>query len=486
MAYRIELHRLIKRPNSTKVPTDNGTRYGNVVLKEGSSLFNPQIQVTLSNSDSVNLSMFNYFYFQENVNNVWDIIGGLYKITDITNDYLNTWTISGTIDALGTLSNIIKSSSQYVVRTSKKMTTDQQGEETAPGWDERQFDELAKPTSKLITKARYELDSGFDTTNLMTVVGFNGRNMEFFASAVSPQGIANTAIDTTDVANLVEENLGRYNDYFNTAKVFPFMKTGVPNYPDSVTWIGTKQTVCAHGKQIDVNNLTLTNETSKIARRIKIEATSGQGQAQREGISCVMIDTNYRDFRRYDSRFTSVVANCPFVGQIDIDPVYLNYESLHFVYNIDLITGEAELQVYAQISGTDKIIGNYHCKIGIDVPISNYNTNYWKIGTDIFQKNAKAAVEDLIAPPSDNLTLSNMSGFASSLINTIYIDVKQYESVDLTYTTRKGKPCNEYIQLGSLESGTYIECLNPSISSGSLQYIINEAQSQMASGIYIE
>lgn len=120
MAYRIELHRLIKRPNSTKVPTDNGTRYGNVVLKEGSSLFNPQIQVTLSNSDSVNLSMFNYFYFQENVNNVWDIIGGLYKITDITNDYLNTWTISGTIDALGTLSNTIKTSSQYVVRTSKK------------------------------------------------------------------------------------------------------------------------------------------------------------------------------------------------------------------------------------------------------------------------------------------------------------------------------------------------------------------------------
>ena len=486
MAYRIELHRLIKRPNSTKVPTDNGTRYGNVVLKEGSSLFNPQIQVTLSNNDSVNLSMFNYFYFQENVNNVWDIIGGLYKITDITNDYLNTWTISGTIDALGTLSNTIKTSSQYVVRTSKKMTTDQQGEETAPGWDERQFDELAKPTSKLITKARYELDSGFDTTNLMTVVGFNGRNMEFFASAVSPQGIANTAIDTTDVANLVEENLGRYNDYFNTAKVFPFMKSGVPNYPDSDTWIGTKQTVCAHGKQIDVNNLTLADETSKIARRIKIEATSGQGQAQREGISCVTIDTNYRDFRRYDSRFTSIVANCPFVGQIDIDPVYLNYESLHFVYNIDLITGEAELQVYAQISGTNKIIGNYSCKIGVDVPISNYNTNYWKIGTDIFQKNAKAAVEDLIAPPSDHLTLSNMSGFASSLINTIYIDVKQYESVDLTYTSRKGKPCNELITLGSLESGTYVECLNPSISSGSLQYIVDEAQSQLASGIYIE
>lgn len=482
MAYRIELHKLNKRPNSTKVPTENGTRYGNVVLKEGSSLFNPQIQVTLSNSDSVNLSMFNYFYFQENINDTWETIGGLYKITDITNDYLNTWTISGTIDALGTLSTTIKSSSQYVVRTSKKMTTDQQGEETAPGWDERQFDELAKPTTKLISHTRNTLSSGFSTSNTITVMGFNGRNMEFYATRTSPQGVANGAIDTSDVLNLIEENLGRYNDYFTTSKIFPFDISGSDEWPDSDTWIGTKQTVCSHGKEIDLKNISGTDTTTELSRVKRIEATYNNVA----GIACVNIETEYDDFRRYDNRFTSIVANCPFVGQIDIDPVYLNYERLNFVYKIDLISGVGELSVYASISGINKQIGFYSCQVGIDVPIANYNTNWYQIGQQAYNKDIKALAEDYFSPPTDKLTLSNTSGFASSLIGSIYIDVKQYESVDLTYGARKGKPCNELITLGTLPSGTYVECLNPSISATSLQYVIDEAQSQMASGIYIE
>ncbi len=484
MAYRIELHILDKRPNSTKIPSDNGTRYPNVLLKEGSSLFNPQIQLTIIDKNSVNLSAFNYFYLYEDINNnnTWRLIGGFYKITDIVNDYLNTWTISGTIDALGTLSNVIKTSSQYVVRTSKKMTTDQQGQETAPGWDERQFDELAKPTTKLISHTRNTLASGFSTSNTITVMGFNGRNMEFYATRTSPQGVANGAIDTTDVLNLIEENLGRYNDYFTMSKIFPFDIAGSDEWPDSDTWIGTKQTVCSHGKEIDLKNISGTDTVQKLSRVKRIEATYNNVA----GISCVNIETQYNDFRRYDNRFTSIVANCPFVGQIDIDPVYLNYERLNFVYKIDLISGVGELSVYASISGINKQIGFYSCQVGIDVPIANYNTNWYQIGQQAYNKDIKALAEDYFSPPTDKLTLSNTSGFASSLIGSIYIDVKQYESVDLTYTTRKGKPCNKYILLGTLESGTYVECLNPSISSGSLQYIVDEAQSQMASGIYIE
>lgn len=486
MPYRIELHSLQKKQKSTKMPTDTGTRILNIHLKEGCSLFTPQLKVNLTDQESVSLSQFNCFYLEELIENYYTPILGLYKITNIENIHNNIWLISGEIDSLSSSANQIRTSTQYVTRIS--LPSSGAGQSRVEGYDDRQYDSLCDPTTEIISHNRYALTSGFSTrqSDSMTVVGFVGRNMEFYASTVSPQGIANAAIDTQDVLDLVEDNLGRYNDYFSLSKIFPFCKASVKNKPDSVTWIGTKQTVCSHGFQINVKDLSGTDSTTEASRIEEIIATSGEGQAARNGIACVTLDTEYRDFRRYDNRFTKIVANCPFVGMIEIDPIFLNYESLNFSYKIDILTGDAELSVYAQISGTNKQIGNYACKIGIDVPIANYETNWTQIATQLYEQNWKASAQNLFAPPTTKHTLSNLSGFASSLIGTIYIDVLQYKSTEIGYTNFRGRPCNKLLNLSNLPSGTYIECLNPDLNIIKQDYIRNQLINDLTNGIYLE
>lgn len=484
--YRIEFHSLQKREKSTKNPSDNGYRVDDVILKNGSSLFTPTLTLKLADKTSVSLSEYNCFYLFEYVNNLYRPILGLYKITNIESVGYNTWTISGEIDYLSSTASQIKSSSQYVTRIS--LPSSGEGQSRVEGYDDRQYDSLCDPTTEIVTHNRYQLSSGFSTSssNSMTVVGFVGRNMEFYASTVSPQGIANSAINNQDIIDLVEDNLGRYNDYFSLSKIFPFCKNSVRDKPDSVTWIGTKQTVCAHGFQIDVKDISGVDGVTEASRIEEIIATSGEGPAARDGIACVMLDTEYRDFRRYDNRFTKIVANCPFVGMIEIDPIFLNYESLNFSYKIDILTGDAELSVYAQIGGTNKQIGNYACKIGIDVPIANYETNWTQIATQLYEQNWKASAQNLFAPPTTKHTLSNLSGFASSLISTIYIDVLQYKSTEIGYTNFKGRPCNKLLNLGSLPSGTYVECLNPDLNIIKQDYIREQVINALASGIYLE
>lgn len=486
MPYRIELHSLQKKQKSTKSPTDTGTRIPNITLKEGCSLFAPQLKVNLTNQESVSLSQFNCFYLEELIENVYTPILGLYKITNIENIHNNIWLLSGEIDSLSSSANQIRTSTQYVTRIS--LPSSGSGQSRVEGYDDRQYDSLCDPTTEIISHNRYELSSGFSTrqSDSMTVVGFVGRNMEFYASTVSPQGIANAAIDTQDVLDLVENNLGRYNDYFSLSKIFPFCKASVIGKPDSDTWIGTKQTVCAHGFQINVKDISGVDGQTEASRIEEIIATSGEGQAARNGIACVTLDTEYRDFRRYDNRFTKIVANCPFVGMIEIDPIFLNYESINFSYKIDILTGDAELSVYAQIGGTNKQIGNYACKIGIDVPIANYETNWTQIATQLYEQNWKASAQNLFAPPTTKHTLSNLSGFASSLISTIYIDVLQYKSIEIGYTNFRGRPCNKLLNLSNLPSGTYIECLNPDLNIIKQDYIRNQLINDLTNGIYLE
>ena len=480
MSYKIVLYSLQKKQKSTKNPSGSGYAINNILLKEGSSLFTPQLKVTLTDKESVNLAAYNCFYLYEEISNADQMILGLYKIMNIENIFNNTWLISGEIDPLSATASQIKSSSQFVTRIS--LPTSESGGQTVEGYDDRQYDSICNPTTEIVTKGRTTISSGFSLSQCMSVMGFNGQGMEFYASRFTPQGIANEALDTSDIMDLIEQNLGKANDYFTMAKIFPFYPdpTANPNnfstYPDSPTYIGTYLTICKGGKQIKITDFSAQYDTAYVSRRQRFESS----------INCININTEYTDFRRYDNRFTQIVANCPFVGMVDIDPYYLNYETIHFVYYIDILTGSAELSVYASISGYNKEIGSYSCQIGIDVPISNYNTNWMRIATQIYEKGITGAIESQINPPTDKYTLSNLSGFASYTISSINIEWKQFKSTSRDYTNYRGRPCNKLLSLSSLPSGTYIECLNPDLDIIKQDYIREQAISALSSGIYLE
>lgn len=471
MTYRLRLCEFTKRNNETATPSSETLTVSNVLLKEGSDLHHPVITAKITGSNSYSLSKISYFYFEEEVNNSFEIIA-FCKLSYMKNLYNNIYEIAGDIDVLGHYKTAIGGNTVNIDRCSDSNK-----------YDERQYDDLCNPTSELASKTRVTMSSGFSlgSNATMSVMGFNGQGMEFYASRYTPQAIANEALDTTDIASLIEENLGKANDYFTMAKVYPFRPGGnFGEYPDSETYIGTYYTVCKGGKQIDIDDFSGTDTTATVSRRREIRASHNGNNY----ISTSAIVTEYNDFRRYDNRYTQIVANCPFVGMVDIDPIFLNFNEIHFVYYVDILTGIAELSVYAESTGIIREIGTYSCRIGIDVPICNYNTNWMQITTQIKDQGAVGVIKSQFNVPTDKHTLSNLSGFASYVISSINIECRQLKTISKDYKSENGIPTNKRIQINTLASGTYLVAKNPSITGIGHADECEQINNLLASGIY--
>lgn len=457
MPYTVTLFETSKRINSTLVPT-GGTDIENVKLMTGeSTITNPVFRFNISGNFS-SLERKNYLKWASNY--YW-----ISSCKSITNDVVE---ITATRDPYATFHSGIVSEYCDILRCNNS------GE-----YDERQYDNLCVATSEVESKYHNYISSGLSETNTMSVMGFNSQDMEFYASKFSPQAIASQAMaSNSDVLDMLEKNMGRGNEFFNMAKVFPFREGGIDEYPDSPCYIGTYYTNCKGGKKIDINNFSGNDTVAQMSRKRKITC----GTITTENIS-----TSYTDFRRYDKRFTSVVLIVPFVGQVEIDPIYLNYPTIECYYYVDLITGKAEFIARAHSAATYyKDIALFSCEMGVDMPISVYNTNWLQIANDIYTGNPISAIaENQLNPPTDKYTLATTSGFATRSIESIYIDCKQLKSITKDYANERGIPTNKRLQLGAV--GGYVECLNPSVTiAGATKDEIDMINNTLKGGMYIE
>lgn len=462
MGYTINLISTDKKTNSTAAPS-GGQAIRNARLEPGeSTIINPVFRFNITNQHGErvelgDLDRFNYMTWSGNL--YW-----INNIKSITNDVVE---ITATRDPFGTFRTAIRNSFCDIVRCNNSNY-----------YDERQYDNLCIATSEIESKYHNSVSSGLSETNTMSVMGFNSQDMEFYASRFSPQAIASQAMaSNNDILDMLEKNMGRGNEFFNMAKVFPFREGNIDKYPDSECYIGTYYTNCKGGKNIDINDFSGIDSSAYMSRKRTI--TCG-------AITTANITTTYTDFRRYDKRFTSVVLIVPFVGQVEIDPIYLNYPTIQCYYYVDLITGKAEFIARAVSSGYYKDIALFSCEMGVDMPISVYNTNWLQIANDIYQGNPISAIaENQLNPPTDKYTLSTTSGFATRSITDIYIDCKQLKSITKDYQTESGIPTNKRLQLGAV--GGYVECLNPSVTiTGATKDEIDMINNTLKGGMYIE
>lgn len=462
MGYIINLISTDKKTNSTAAPS-GGNTINNARLEPGrSTIINPVFRFNITNQqgnpvDLGSLDRFNYMTWSGNL--YW-----IDNIKSITNDVVE---ITATRDPLGTFRTAIRSSTCDIVRCNNSSY-----------YDLRQYDNMCSATTEIQNKYHNSVSSGLSETNTMSVMGFNSQDMEFYASRFSPQAIAAQAMaSNNDVLDMLEKNMGRGNEFFNMAKVFPFRQGNIDVYPDSPCYIGTYYTNCKGGKLIDIHNFSGTDTVADMSRKRTIDCGV---------ITCANITTSYTDFRRYDKNYTQIVLIVPFVGQVEVDPIYLNYATLEGHYYVDLITGKAEFVLRAVSSGYYKDIGIYSCQMGVDVPISVYNTNWFQITNDIYNGNPIGAVaESQLNPPTDKYTLATTSGFATRSITEIYIDAKTFKTIDKDYAIENGIPTNKRAQLSSV--GGFVQCLNPSLSiTGATKEEIDMINNTLKGGMYIE
>lgn len=462
MANSVTLGTISKRVNSTSSTFTTVESASNFHLKNGTSVQNPILVINTSKPFS-DFMKCNYMSF----NNSY------YWITDIKSLRDNLIEVSATRDVLATFKSAIGNYNAYITRCNNSSY-----------YDKREFDNIVKPTTRVRNHTQQNLVTGFSTTNTTTVISPNGVRAQFFATRFSPQGVVNHALDTSDVLDMIENNFGRCNEYFNLSKVYPFQWASLSNYPDDTCFVGTKETVMKGGLEIDLSDFTGTTGTtgtpSKCTRKFTNTITLLPS-------SLVVSGDNgtYTDYRHYSSNFTQVVANCPFVGMVGIDPIYLNSNQINFVYNVDIITGVGQLSVYADYGSSLYQIGTFDFQCGFDVPITNYQTNYVQIGVDVVNQDATGLINDMFNPPTLKSNLSKASGFASHVIGTLRVDLIEYESESFELTNIKGFTTNKRADISNVAG--YIECMNPSLSvSGATKSEIEQINSFLQGGFYYE
>ena len=141
------------------------------------------------------------------------------------------------------------------------------------------------------------------------------------------------------------------------------------------------------------------------------------------------------------------------------------------------------------VTGTnlaEKTIGVYNFVAGYDVPISAYTENMGQIVGNMLAFNPTGVVGDLLAPPTSFTTLSQASGMAN--VNLVYmtLQIKVQDTEHFTYGLVKGKKTMKNLTISSIANGSYIECLNPSISAPAFGDALDKVNSYMEGGFYYE
>ena len=106
MSITAKFYTFTKRRNSTKIPSSGSGSSKNIVIKEGSSVLSPSIVLDISNPTD-----YNYCYIAS--------FGRYYFINDWISDH-GRWIADLTVDVLGSWRSSIRSSSQYVLRSSSE------------------------------------------------------------------------------------------------------------------------------------------------------------------------------------------------------------------------------------------------------------------------------------------------------------------------------------------------------------------------------
>lgn len=463
MAHTIELYNFSKKKNSTATPSNSSLvgSFTNVEPLNESSLVNPVFRLETSALMTARYMVLDsqLYYF---IKNVTIYRSGVYDL-------------EGELDVLATWKSDIESSEQYVTRCSdsSKFNTDL-------------YDNIISPSSVVVATLKSEANTSFSLGQRTIVFGFNGSGTEsqanvtnfYLTNSVGVEPIFSDVFCDHDIFTNIIQRFQKTSENITMVKAFPFTKGSSTSTSSANVNVGEFTVLAQDLRKMDVSNFSsgdssignVTIASRRFGDVVNISIPSG----------------HYSDYRDYDSNFVDATLHLPFIGNVAIDPQYLRYTTIECTYSIDLITGVGECTVRAIGVDNPKTIGVFNFTAGYDIPISAYVSNIAEIGTQLLSGDYVGATLDAVSKPSSFTTISNGSGMANVYLTKAYLEIKVQGSESPHYGSRKGKKTMKKETISQIATGSYIECLNPSVSTNAFADAKSEIESYMEGGFYYE
>lgn len=427
-----------KRSNSTKIPSDTDGVSKSVVLKDGTSKYNPVFTLN-SNDDSITyVKGFGLYYF----------------VNDIVHVRQNVLELHCSIDVMASYRSQIINSTAYVIFSSSNYNTNI--------IDTR----LSSNKNSIVNYSTLSLFT-VATNYIVNYVGTDGSSI-VFSSQAQFENLIN-AINNTDFLDSI---LANPTDYFSKLynSVTDCIKSAF-SVPISIQKGGVKQPVL--GKDYIVN-------------------ATGNGVPDLTNWSGnISIPWNFDDFRNR-SQFTSLILYLPGYGMIELNPDDYNGKT-NISISASLSNLSGDLIYYVGNTSVCK------CNIATPIQIGNVSSNgLGAISSGVASGLSYATGNEFGAIMSGfNAVTSLMTrsvgsvgingGFSSFAIEpkiVLYAISHDTNVEPSNLSSSAGRPLNEQISLSSLNG--YCQTVNANVSAATSEENINKINSVMNGGFFIE
>lgn len=474
-SYTIYLGRTAKKENSTSQSIGNGRSF-DVDLKTGEATVTHPIFKVNTNLNFISMQKFNYLKLTES-----ETVSDYFWIDEIKSIHNNIYEIRCTRDPYATFASAIKAETCYITRISQS--------DKISEYDD---DNIITPTNKVDNIYRANVATNFKYNNdyagdsgtfsggptVFTIYGKDGVN--YYVSLRNPQDISNDLMNENDLWETFNNALADPAKYIKSMISMPIWD--ITNHAGAAV------------SSVKVGNITrAVRNTCIIDNNNRLWEHYYHITLWSNGKLFGSVSDVYDDFRRYNRAFLQCQLRVPFVGVIDCPQEVLSYNYVNVFYSVDMVTGTGECIVAASNSAdsiapenaNDFIINRSSVQMGANVPFATSNTNAIAVMKNLI--NPVGLVSALVNERQNLNMIGQTDGLGYVDIGHIHMKVVKYEDDGLDYATEKGRPCNQRLLLSTLTSGTYIECLNPSVTiPGATKDEINMINNTLKGGMYIE
>ena len=445
MSLNIYLYSYTKKKNSTAHPTSASGTQKSIIIKPKTSIMNPTF--ILSGTSYSSMISFNYLEFESR----W------YFIEDIVSTNNQVVEISARVDVLATYKTTIGNYNGFIVRSSNSSF-----------YNENIFDNQIIPTATVRTQVSTigSYTTGFTRTGGTYLVNTYGKSNDYVLSKDSFQNIISDLLNTNTIWDEVESGKFNPSDYIRQILYLPYSASGT--YPGD----------CSVDLGFVERNLTTSSRYLYPTSADRIETLEVTIP-----VSDITSRCYYSDFRKFDSNFTQITLEVPFVGVVQIPNDVLYSNSLIVRYVIDSMVGTG----YCEIVGTGNTrnileIMRTPINVGIECAISAYSRNTNDILLNCVEGNFKGALFDGLYPNKNFSMIGNSGSIADLYSTSVTLTLVQHGSTSDQIDEEKGRLA---MKKGTISSvGGYMELLNPSISINGYDSERDEINNYLQGGFY--
>lgn len=462
----IILFRFNKRKNSTATPID-GTIFP-CELKSECSILSPVIDI-----ESAIYPNYNYAYMPA--------FSRYYYITDISYD-AGLWVISMEVDVLATWKEYIQSTKTRVIFSTSKYNSD-------------------LLDNRIAASGKYSRNSA---------------TADFAGALTGQNTVPSGTFALVALSNDSQWATGTTTTYFMT---YQQMQAFASELLEPTVWEGLKQffnnpmdgVIECYYLPINIASYVSLSENGNIQiGDYTFSATARKALSTNLALSThkatITIPWGYSDFRRL-SPFTDISLFVPFCGAKPIAPeMVYNIDQLFIDYSVDITSGNVQAIVYNKEEVLEEFSGNIKVSLplaqsqsrvenviggsaGAVTAVAGFSTGNVALGAT----GVLSAISSVLTPTN----IKTMGGFGGSVLGAIIgNDLTRWQKFRLSVTTREtsdspanmratmGNVLNEVVSLSGLSG--YCQTSGASVSAPATELELNDINSMLDSGVYIE